>query len=244
MRSIYFLCNPLAVFWALALVAAVSFYLKRKSYKVLLGSAMIWLFCFSMTPISPWLIHKLEKEFNPVNRRYTANKTRILVLGAGYTGDPRLHPAEQLSQTALARVVEGIRLYRQNEGSSLVFSGHAPGPMSQGEAMSLAAVALGVCPNDTVQLRSGRTTVEELQAYKKRFGAGESFVLVTNAFHIKRAMLVCKKLGLHAMPAPMGYYVKDSGDGSYSFGLSTSKLEMAHWAFHEYGGILQLTLLD
>ena len=155
----------------------------------------------------------------------------------------------QLSVETIARVVEGIRLYRQSPGARLILSGGVLRPMDAPLAKLMAdfAKSLGVPERDIVLEASSTTTFENLLEVKKIVGA-ESFILVTSSGDLWRAMAVARKLDMKTLPAPAAiwssrYYRpgmtwreliwKFADDLGYP---STERLEYLQRAHHEYLG--------
>jgi len=84
--------------------------------------------------------------------------------------------------------MEGYRLYRSLPQARLALSGGYFGSEeSQGEVTAKAALALGVDPNDTLQLREGIHTQSEMKQVAQRIGKGEKLIVVSSAIHLPRA---------------------------------------------------------
>lgn len=207
-----------------------------------------WILLVSSTPLSQWVVHTLERKY----RVFDAKQVRyeqpvyILVLGGGHTNDPELPASIKLSGTASVRLVEGLRIHKQIRGSKVVASGSSLSKrITLAEIESMAAIELGVEVTDTLQSREPKNTAEEIQAYKKRFGTEGSLILVTSAIHMPRAIFLCRKYGLTAIPAPTDYFLKrDSLKNRYDFKPSARKMEMMERALHEYAGMIKAKWLD
>ncbi len=210
---------------------------RRKAATTIAVVAMVWLLCCSSTPLPQFLVLRLEQRF-PVAGQLP-DSSLILVLGAGFTADDRLPFTNQLSEDALARLVEGIRLMRLTPGSKLILSGYAPyGDLSQAETLARAALELGVEPRDTVLLPRPTRTREELENFRKRFPSRNA-VVVTSAIHMPRAMAWCAYFGIVALPAPTAHLIKHSPRrGDFDFVPSYRKLMLMHRALHEHLGLL------
>ncbi|TVL99748.1 MAG: hypothetical protein CV087_17005 [Candidatus Brocadia sp. WS118] len=131
----HFLLNPFTHFWLVLLVGLFLFWRKRKkAAHILFAYAVSWLFLISVSPLPTWLAFQRESRY-PVLHQVpdSMQAPHILVLGGGHSISPTLPPNNQLSDQALARLCEGIRLYRQRPGSKLACSGHsASGRTTQG----------------------------------------------------------------------------------------------------------------
>ncbi len=206
------------------------------------------MFLISVTPFSQWIIFNLESKYKPlqIEQISTESSINILILGGGHAIAPDLPASGQLMSSALARLAEGIRIYNQIPESRLICSGNSMSRRTtQAEMLANAAIELGVSPNDTIQNRSPQNTSEEIQAYKERFGDRSPVIVVTSAYHMKRALMICESEGLRAIPAPTDYYIKkDPQKSSFNFGPSILKIQMLQSALHEYAGMAKIKLFD
>lgn len=230
--------NPLTFFWLFIIIALILYRYKRKrAGNSLIAIAFTGLFLFTVTPLPVYLIRKLEHQY-PIYKG--SDKLPILVLGNSHADDTSLYPSQKLSLQSLQRVAEGIRIYKLQAPCPIAFSGFAVNnKVSTGKIGSEAAVSLGVSPKDTIVLPSPRNTWEEALAYKKRFGTNHKFILVTNGSHMPRAMAVFKKLGMHPVAAPTGFFIKEgTRDAMYNWWPSSMKLFYTEAAMYEYSAQL------
>jgi uncharacterized SAM-binding protein YcdF (DUF218 family) len=163
----------------------------------------------------------------------------IVVLGGGYVSDPRLPVVSQISQAALGRLIEGVRLYKAMPGSRLLLSGGAvDDPVPEADGMARIAVLLGVNPHDITRERNSLDTEEQAVFIGKILGE-QRFFLVTSAAHLPRAVALFKKRGLHPIPAPADYQVKGAQRLSPGhFFPGSAALLQTVTAWHEYLGLL------
>ncbi|WP_294738493.1 ElyC/SanA/YdcF family protein, partial [uncultured Flavobacterium sp.] len=186
--------SPITTFWILSIIAFVFIILKRKkTAKIFLIIAFLDLFIFSVTPLPTYLLKKLEQQYIPINTNKLDKNLPIMVLGGGHTNDHNLPTTNQLSSVALPRLVEGVRLYKQINGSTFILSGYTnKNNAPHAEVMAKSAISLGVNKKDTIMLIKPGTTWDEAIAFKKRFGSKQKFILVTSASHMPRAMKAFK----------------------------------------------------
>lgn len=231
--SLVFLLMGLALLW---------FTRRDKVGRVLATIGAFLLLILSFDAPARWLLQPLERAYKPVMVG-AANDTDttprwIVVLGAGFTPDPRLPVATQLGPATLARVVEGVRLYKQLPGSRMVASGGA-GFESGPEAVPMADVArmLGVAAEDVV-LEQRSLDTEDQARYVSPIVGSSAFLLVTSASHMRRAMALFQKQGLHPIAAPADYDIKESaGFGPGQFHPKAENLRRAEEATYEYLGL-------
>jgi uncharacterized SAM-binding protein YcdF (DUF218 family) len=166
-----------------------------------------------------------------------------VVLGSGYHPRNALPVTAALDSVGIVRLTEGLRLLRQLPGAQLILSGgpvRGEPPIARGYA--LAADALGVPAASMILIDEPPDTGAEIRAIHARVGDAP-VLLVTSAAHMPRAMALCRREGLHAIAAPTGNLAAPSGRGGFWLPLpSGASLIKSETAFHEYLGLLALTL--
>lgn len=117
----------------------------------------------------------------------------ILVLGAGVHADGS--PTSMLYD----RVSVGASLYTEN--TPLLMSGDHTGDYNEVGAMRTLALELGVPAEDIFLDHEGFSTYESLYRAKEKFGA-ERVVIVSQGFHLHRALFIARELGIEAVGVP------------------------------------------
>lgn len=117
----------------------------------------------------------------------------VIVFGAGLWRDGSPTPVLQ------DRVATAVDLYRAGKAEKLLLSGdnrfiHYNEPA----AMQRLALALGVPEEDLVLDYAGRRTYDTCYRARAIFGV-EQAILVTQAFHLPRAIYTCNQLGVEAV---------------------------------------------
>lgn len=173
----------------------------QKSGKLLVSLSWLMLLLLSLQPVADRLLGPLEQQYP--TWRGGERVDYVVVLGGGYTWDPAWAPSSNLINNSLPRLAEGIRLWRENPGAKLVFTGAAAktNPVSTAEAGARVAESLGVPREQIIVLDRPKDTEEEAQAVKARIGDAP-FLLVTSASHLPRAMVFFQRAGLAPLPAP------------------------------------------
>jgi len=119
-------------------------------------------------------------------------RTTAIVFGAGLRRDGT--PTQVLAD----RVAAAARLYHQGSVQSLFLSGSARGrSYDEAEAMRTLAIELGVDPQAILVDKQGTRTLETCLRARRAFGI-RSALLVTQRFHLPRAMALCQALGIEA----------------------------------------------
>ena len=201
----------------------------------------------STGPLPRFMVKSLESRYpvfqGPLSRE-SNEQLHILVLGGGHTSDALLPANNQLSISALGRLVEGIRIHRQHPESLLILSGF-PGrdPVSNAEVMYKAALLLGVEAENMFIIPEPENTRQEAMAYRDKFGSSHPLVIVTTATHIPRSMIWFRKAGLNPIPAPTNHAIKKSPTARPRWWIpSPENISLVDRAVYEYAGIVQATL--
>lgn len=110
------------------------------------------------------------------------------------------------------RVETGVRLYFDGKVEKLLMSGdNSQVEYNEPESMRQYAIAMGVPEQDIVLDYAGRRTYDTCYRAKSIFKLG-SVILVTQKFHLPRALFLCNALGLKAtgVEASNNNYLKRS----------------------------------
>ena len=115
----------------------------------------------------------------------------ILILGAGVWGDRPTHMLED-------RLKFGITLYEMNASGRLLMSGdHGRKNYDEVNVMKDYAIKKGVPSSDIFMDHAGFSTYESLYRARDIFEA-KKVIIVTQEYHLYRALYVADKLGLDA----------------------------------------------
>ena len=127
----------------------------------------------------------------------------VVVLGAGLIG-------ERVTPLLASRIRKGIKVYKDNPGSKLIMSG-GQGPdevVSEAFAMKSYALEQGVDEKDIILEDKSTSTEENIIFSKKFIPADKSFAVVTNYYHVYRALVQARTLGFRCIGygAPTKFY--------------------------------------
>jgi uncharacterized SAM-binding protein YcdF (DUF218 family) len=187
------------------------------------------------------LAGRLERLFPPLSEQ-AVNPVigYIVVLGSGYTPRDRIPVTAALDRSGLVRVVEAIRLMRRFGIGKLVLSGGAPPGVGR-PALGYAELArdLDVPNASLVILDQPQNTMSEARAVRQLLG-DNSFILVTSAVHMPRAVRAMRRVGAHPIAAPTGQLVIDSALRWNDLLPSSNGLLEVEAALHEYLGLAAL----
>lgn len=93
----------------------------QKTGKIFISIGWLALLLLSLQPIADRLLRPIESTYPTWNNSQKVDY--IVVLGGGYTWNPQWAPSSNLINNSLPRLNEGIRLWRENPGSKLIFTG-------------------------------------------------------------------------------------------------------------------------
>lgn len=238
------LINPLPILYMLLLAAFVFYIIRRKRvWKIFVIITGTWFLIISTAPIPNALISSLENRYPPITAETLQTLTTpcdIIVLGGGHSDDKNLSPNNQLSTTALGRLVEGIRIQKMIPGSRLILSGYSGrSEIPQALVLYNTALLLGTDPSSMAVQTSPVNTRMEAEEYSKIFGNSNTLILVTSAVHMPRAMMHLKKEGLSPIPAPANFIIKHgSRKNPWRWIPNAGNISKMETAVHEYVGML------
>ena len=125
------------------------------------------------------------------NNNNLKNVDCILILGAGIWGDK---PSPMLQD----RLDEGIKLYKSGIASKIIMSGdHGNKNYDEVNIMKQYAIDKGIPSEDIFMDHAGFSTYESIYRAKEIFKA-KNIIIVTQKYHLYRALYIAKKLDINA----------------------------------------------
>jgi uncharacterized SAM-binding protein YcdF (DUF218 family) len=198
----------------------------------------------SLPLVSGGLMASLEKRAGPVVQGRDGAQA-IVVLSGGLSTDAPEYDGETVGERTLVRMRYGALLARRFELPVLV-SGGRPENAENSEAALMADILDREFAVEVhwEEARS-RTTAENAAmsaAILKEAGVSR-IVLVTQAFHMPRAVRLFRSAGLEVIPAPTGFTTDDNASIAFSSLLPrVSAMQNSYYALHEWLGIAWLAL--
>lgn len=143
--------------------------------------------------INAYIKNKTQKDIITLETAINLNDIDcIVVLGC------KVYPNGVLSDMLKDRVSKGIELYNSKVSPKLLMSGdHGREEYNEVEAMKQAAVNSGVESTDIFMDHAGFSTYESIYRAKEIFGA-DKIVIVTQRYHLYRALYIAEQLGIEA----------------------------------------------
>jgi len=211
--------------------------------RFLIVTSFLLLYLLSISPVSDFLLKPLEKGAGHDNARHE-KADAIVVLGGGVMDLSWLELESQPSDMSLERLVAGVKLYKELHIPLVIIGGNG-NPFEQGvkeaEAMGRVANGIGVPDKDIITENTPRNTLESAISAKKLI-KGNSIILVTSAFHMKRSSAMFRRQGFDVMTAPSGYKSEQRGLSLYSCIPRAGSLNDSSAALAEYLSIFWYTI--
>ena len=207
--------------------------------KMLIGLAAIGFLVFAVAPVGPAMLLVLEQRF-PRPQTLPARIDGILVLGGAVDPGLSLAYGETAFNSSVARVLAGIALARRHPEAKLALVGGEgelfPVGFAEARATSRFVVDEGIAAARTILEERSRSTHENAVFAKEsiRPGSAETWILVTSAFHMPRAVASFRAVDWPVIPYPVDFKVDPNtvwrGNFNLVEGLGTATTAGKEWA--------------
>ncbi len=223
---IYFL-YPLS--WITVLIITAYFIKNKKYQQRLITATIVLLLVFSNT----FLLNKFARLWDVAPDRSKTNLkySCAIVLGGFVSEDQNKNG---YLNSAADRFIQGIKLKETGKVTHLLFTGGnaslKPDGFTEGNWIS-SELKVFHFPDSTLLFeKQSRNTIENIQFSKIILQAKHlppPYLLITSAFHMRRALLICKKADIQVVPYPCNFF---AGKGSISFDHFIPSAEtLANW---------------
>ena len=213
---------------------------RQRTGKFTVTLGVVFLLLMSYDALPDRALGTLERRYPPLKEIDSISDVKwIVVLGGGHVTDPNLPVASRISGESLSRLIEGVIIHKRLPQSRMVLSGgNIFDPVPESKSMAKLAIILGIDKDDIHEEPAGLDTEDQAMLIKKIVGK-DKFILVTSAFHMPRSMALFQKQGMHPIPAPSGYRVKNRNEvDPFMFFPDSGGIEKMEFAVHEYLGML------
>jgi uncharacterized SAM-binding protein YcdF (DUF218 family) len=213
--------------------------------KLLVFLGIAGLYCLSISPVSDALLKPLES-YSPPLRDERIQAQAIVILGSGTMDLSWAGLRAGLPAEAEARVVQGIALYRRYHIPLVMVGGignPATSKLPDADVMGPLARSLGVPAKDILLENKSRNTLEGARALSSQVRA-RRIILVTSAYHMKRAAAMFRKQGFEVVPSPTAYLSEQKPASIYSFIPHADRLAASSAACSEYVSLLWYSLAN
>ena len=168
-------------------------------------SEILWIVCVSVMVAGITLLLILNGIVLGATRKQIRDVTPqngyeiALILGA------RVHEGGRLSDMLRDRMDVGIRLYHEGAVRKLLLSGDGSGEWSETKYMKRYAMENGVAEEDILTDDEGFSTYESVLRAKEEYRL-EKCVIVTQKYHLYRALYIAKTMEIEALGADAALY--------------------------------------
>ena len=207
--------------------------------RCLLGLALFSLAAVALLPVTQWLISPLEQRF-PLPRM-PAKIDGIIVLGGAVDADPSGNAEQPTLNGAAGRLTSFVALARRYPDAQLIYSGGSGLLRNQqtreADLVKPMLQALGIDSSRVIYERESRNTWENALYSKKLANPqpGQTWLLVTSAWHMPRAVGCFRQVGWTVLPYPVNYL----GNGpSWANLMTIEELHSIGLAEKEWIGLL------
>ena len=216
------------------------FYGRVRAGVIVLCVSLGWLWICSTPYTATYLMTGLERDYPSTSVQNLPEADAIVLLGGAVRGRAANNTMADLSGVG-DRVLYAAAAFHAGKAPQIVVTGGAPpGEIPEASLTREILIALAV-PGQSIVMEPRNRVTRDNRRYTgprlEKMGV-ESILLVTSAFHMKRAMLVFEPLGLKVYPAATDYQVLVGDDLLVlsNFLPSVKALQRSNWAFHELVG--------
>jgi len=231
---------PPGLFFSLVLIALL-LRIRRKRWQgnLLLILSFLGLFFLSTPYVSYYLISPLEEKVFPLGKKIDAQA--IVVLGGGQRRNAQEFEGRDTVQAlVLYRLAFCAFLYKKTELPVLVSGGKVLDDR-ESEAKVMERTLLEIFSIPTKWKEENSQTTSENATYSaeilKQAGI-QKILLVTDAWHMRRALLAFSKTGIEVTPAPMNFQSPPSEYRILNWLPNADSLNVSSRALHEWIGYI------
>ena len=230
---------PLGLGIVLLLVTTLATAIHSRRVGILAGmTGLLILWVASMPAVTNLVLDSLESNFPFVPIQEQPITDAIVVLG-GFTGKPDIGRGDLEINDGIDRLLHGMRLYRAGKAPWLMLlGGAARGNAPESVLMAQLLEEFGISRDVMLlecQSRNTRQNAENSIPVMEKRGI-KRVLLVTSAFHMKRAQAVFEKLGVEVIPAATDYQVGEYDPGILDWLPDAEALSGTTFGIKEYIG--------
>jgi len=221
----------------LALVCGLLRLARTRTFFLLLGFG--WLYLCSTAPFADFLSGILEKGYVSRAMSVVEQADAIVLLGGATRGDTHMSTLADLNQRA-DRLVHAVALYKAGKAPVvLVSGGSATGARPEAKQIKDLLEIMGVPARRILLENVSRNTRENAQFSAQILKSRDihRILLVTSAYHMRRARALFEAEGLSVIPAPTDFQRLVAQEIIPPWLPTASRLNQTTDALHELVGI-------
>lgn len=241
-KIVWFFVTPSNLFTTLTIAGLVLMWTGRNVLGFRLAAAASGaLLVAGLSPLGNALILPLESRFPPA---VTSAVTGIIVLGGTYDPEVTNERGQMALNESGERMLALGDLARRHPQARIIYSGggssFTPDSTPEATLVERTAPALGLDPARIEYERASLNTYENAVFSKEmaRPRPGETWLLVTSAFHMPRSMGVFRRAGFEVLPYPVDYRTAGPNSLLRPFGFVGEGLRRTDIAAKEWIGLL------
>jgi len=203
---------------------------KRKFIRFLALFSALFVYLISIEPVKDMLLFPLEKSYSVSEK---LNADAIVILGGG------VYSSGSFTEDTSNRLITGYMVYKKTKLPVIVSGGALEGKISDAGAMAEMLKELGVEHSKIIEENKSKDTSQNA-SYVAEICKEKSFkkvILVTSAYHMKRAVKIFKQRGLEVLPYPADFK-RSNHYNVYSFLPKFSNFALSSKAIREYIALL------
>ena len=247
-KIFWFVAEPVSLAIVVGVLGIVLGFTRfARAGRTLMVGAIIALAAGLLTPLGAFLLRPLEERFPPPPADIPA-PAGIIVLGGALDTEKSEARGQIYFSPDGARMPAGVELARRYPSARLVFTGGSAGLLREGPAEAIGArelwLSLGV-PEERMMFEAKSRNTWENALFTRDLvkpKPGETWLLVTSAWHMARSVGIFRHLGFDVIPYPVAY--RTFGD-ERDYLLPTrvfDKVIMLDYSVREWVGLLAYRL--
>jgi uncharacterized SAM-binding protein YcdF (DUF218 family) len=217
----------------------------RRRLRLLLVCLSAIIYVLSIEPTKDLLLRPLERSFSPPTKEEIMEADAYVYLCGGQNETaPTVDGLGELAGDSLVRLFGTYRLYQIKRKPVILSGGVILNRGPEAEIAKKTLVLLGVKPGDLAVETKSKDTNENAR-YVAAMCAEKGLkriVLVTNAYHMRRSLLLFNRYFEKVTPYPCGYYSQNLPYNYLSYIPAMENIEAITRAAREYMGILFYTI--
>ncbi len=176
--------------------------------KIFIFLSLLLLIFFSNPIISKKLVNYIEIPYVPLKTSSVKEADYVVVLSG------MIHKIQSNNESYVEwgdpdRFFAGINLFKEGKAKKIVFTGGKlpweTGKITEGEFLKSFAIEFKIDPDDIIVTDEVQNTFEEANQISNLIPKKSSIILVTSAFHMKRAKSLFEKFDLLVIPFPVDF---------------------------------------
>ncbi len=225
-----------------SLVLGLVFLILKKCRKALtffvLGAVPLIFINFS--PFAPWMFVKFENRI-PRPKELPDHVDGLILLGGSFSLLETKERGEPVYNMAGTRIYQFIELAKKFPHAKIISTGN----VIESEWTEKIFLEEGIQRHHIVIETDSRTTQDHAVFLKKLIDPKGTYILVTSAFHMPRAVGLFRKEGFNIIPYPVDYHTP--GKMSFTFWFAQIRQRITPMAFKqvctEWAGLTNYYLL-